>query len=1638
MTHAIHKFKEPLLNTQMEQSELKAIIKEKWTKSGKVAVSSLLVLFSCISNHNVIKVGIYALMLIIEWLHFLYLPIKYAPHTSYEFSVFADIVTVINYFRLVIDHASYIGLIVVTAIHAAVLVLIIVASILVIYFGQSMKIKRGRLIMWFSMILSSTLTFMTTALIIPMVESFIFPVLCFEGERPLYNPPYMACGSGVQIALSVVGAFLAIMALVAHYIMANVFVDDYWLSSLPWAGEGKDAHTLHELYKIFLALYLAADVEGNYAETAIIVFLFFQIVLLWKRIGGEVPYSKVVFIIKILGESTSFALYLYAFVGRLYDSYFTLWTEGYVGLIGICIGLGLIMGSEQRRKSLLRKNWSQLKSVSEAEDYVKALCRLCVLDQGSSEWNLMIRYLVYLHSCDCGDALCLCKVASNSTSKKERNELWLKIYEEILHFQAGKWEHSRDIIMSLSYFESIMMKNYFKSYYWLLKADELNIPFTEKYLIYRKKRILANLIVQQESTTTSVANVLGILEFQKTCIAFQKILAYSTSVVVSFWSLLETPRINVKELYKKGQKITMMLKYVNDTFKKAVEINPDYPYNYFYYGRFTYTVLNSENYGRDWIEKGRDIMKQQQENRSKYKENISRSPDTAIIVISGNISNLGIVQSANEHVQKQLGFAASDLIDRNISRVMPKAIGEVHDAFLLKNVKIGAGELLKHEMLVFPQTKEGLIEPVCLEAKTLPGLERGLQYIGFVRRDLAKLKSKYIKLPSQYKAYKLAYIMTDSQGYMIGVSKHACALFGLSPKYITRKKGITNAPYPLSKLAQELGEAEYEKKLGTGIEVTLQTKSILEYLDYDYLKGNEEVAVLERVKEEHRAFVMLLNLNYHDMVHLKVYIIVDLGKSVDIQAKIMARQLLQQQQNSGTEESSEDELQMSTLNRETLLALDSITSSSSNGQRTESTKSTAADIKKKASTRERTASIKRLVAAIFIFMGLIIINGGIGFGLYTKYMGEINSMQKVLINAFKRLTHFNICLNRLMAYMNFINGLEDPVDKTHKSEYDEFMATTSYFLEMFKRDEYNLETTMNADMPKMSPVVLYKNMELTRIKADFAYYTQWSRLNFALIELLGIGLDILTATHEEATSRHYVANFVQIIPRDTLTKFEQRLVFFFANSLSEIHTALDMSGPLIHEELCNEADTQFKILITIQGLTYSIVALFAIVFIPIILRIHRNKRNLLMLFGEIPLSTIKRLNDNCKGFLKTDLGHLCESNSLLSTERTSKTLNSEEKKTKTNSGQSLVPIKTEQVKTENDEVTALLLKRRTKRNEDEDDIDINKEEEIDETAKSRVEKAKDEKEVEFMKERNKSIKKVPIGLGNVIITVVLTFGFILAYHTKTLLQVWSNYNNTNENLNGIIILHRRFAYLTNVLLYFRAYLKSMEKFQYPTQVQEKFAKNFDMAIMNEKYVQDFKTFPSNGLGKLSQMLQDFDTPYLCEKAIENNINIALGWCKTAYNGLLNEGLTKSISFYLTRTRDSYLRISHSVNVEKEKRIELKNSEFKRIIDIFVRVYNPLFDYLADRGVEIYMERKAYEVRLMALDYGVEVLLALVGLLVFIKYFIKRMEEELFMARGILALLPESMIKGNKMLEALIEGHELSQLNVISKNLLGDA
>ena len=155
--------------------------------------------------------------------------------------------------------------------------------------------------------------------------------------------------------------------------------------------------------------------------------------------------------------------------------------------------------------------------------------------------------------------------------------------------------------------------------------------------------------------------------------------------------------------------------------------------------------------------------------------------NAAIILMSGNKSNIGEVLSANNELLEILGYTKKEIIGSNISKAMPSIIGEKHH--LLIQDYFQKQEASKHnsaydaEKLVFGMHKEGYLVPCTLKHRLIPDLTKGIQLIGFIFKadDLSDIRPGEERVNSN----TLAIVLTDSSWNIHGFNNRFARILHL-------------------------------------------------------------------------------------------------------------------------------------------------------------------------------------------------------------------------------------------------------------------------------------------------------------------------------------------------------------------------------------------------------------------------------------------------------------------------------------------------------------------------------------------------------------------------------------------------------------------------------------------------------------------------------------------------------------------------------------------------------------------------------------------------------------------------------------------------------------------------------------------
>lgn len=72
-------------------------------------------------------------------------------------------------------------------------------------------------------------------------------------------------------------------------------------------------------------------------------------------------------------------------------------------------------------------------------------------------------------------------------------------------------------------------------------------------------------------------------------------------------------------------------------------------------------------------------------------------------------SETGIVEDVNHEVKNLLGYRRNEIIEKNMSMIMPKCVGNLHDQFIQNYLDTAKPKILNKSREVFALKKNGYI-----------------------------------------------------------------------------------------------------------------------------------------------------------------------------------------------------------------------------------------------------------------------------------------------------------------------------------------------------------------------------------------------------------------------------------------------------------------------------------------------------------------------------------------------------------------------------------------------------------------------------------------------------------------------------------------------------------------------------------------------------------------------------------------------------------------------------------------------------------------------------------------------------------------------------------------------------------------
>lgn len=262
-----------------------------------------------------------------------------------------------------------------------------------------------------------------------------------------------------------------------------------------------------------------------------------------------------------------------------------------------------------------------------------------------------------------------------------------------------------------------------------------------------------------------------VLQHEQLYTAFTHMLEQSTAMRIEFWNQLRhTPDLNL--IHTIGARIIELNLNIANMWVKLTNIFPDHKPSLRLYEEYLKQVAGYVDEATA-LEKRIEQTIMDQSARELSNTQIFSEEATSII-LSGGKTNTGKILKASITSRRIFGYAPKNLVNKNVTILMPQIIGRKHMSIMQEYFKTGKEytmNLLTYS--TFGLGRDGYIFPIKLAKQQLYSLKLGIIYVGSISVDV--------------KSAEYNYVLTDDKGRIEGVTQRVGELLQITPMVLAEQ-----------------------------------------------------------------------------------------------------------------------------------------------------------------------------------------------------------------------------------------------------------------------------------------------------------------------------------------------------------------------------------------------------------------------------------------------------------------------------------------------------------------------------------------------------------------------------------------------------------------------------------------------------------------------------------------------------------------------------------------------------------------------------------------------------------------------------------------------------------------------------------
>lgn len=718
------------------------------------------------------------------------------------------------------NEAVYLTLLIIAIVIEVVILVLAIVSIVNILVS---KRKTSAVLNYVLKALSLLIIAYLTVLEMPIFQLFVTPILCSSSSP--YNAVQQCFQGNHSIYFGIGLAFLLIHTFIL-VVLVTLYADINPCSSIPFAGPQSKIAIAKSSFKMVVVLFYNLDYRGDYVSYFLGFCAVFALLLLAYRYRRIVYYKRGVDTFSAVCDSALAWAYVCVVIHVIF-------TDGSsrIGLLYMailcpfaCIAYVFII--EKRTFHVIKANVKGLKKDDDVEIFVNVLLGLIEkseIDSNRIKLEGMLKNYQKNTAAENLDEQIIKELTDDGTimdDNKDKLNAWYRLIKLIVEQSLKKFGKSPRLRLLLAYIQHEKIKNKFKSLFELMQASEMKPNYLEEFSIFRYKLIIEEEMIEMDMRHNNDVNGMDVNQmvlFQNNYVKFTGTIEKAVKLHHEFWKELLEESPDIKKLENLGSSITRIVEDSKKQYDVLNELNPNHQKCLEMYGKFLKDVVNDDTSGQRILERAEKVSRQlNQRQAGEEITKIDENSETAIITISGNFRQIGIITNSNNQISNLLGYNKSEVIGEKIETIMPKIFADNHDDLLLKYFD-NPNQPLNIERTVYAMNKRGYISPFNLLAKILPNLDHGIQIVGFLRpiNGFEPEKDKYI-------------LYSPETGMVYGVSKACYTYFGVRAS-LTFGKCYNMSELNFDLLCPEILEDTKQQMLksANGLNVMLDTSSII-------------------------------------------------------------------------------------------------------------------------------------------------------------------------------------------------------------------------------------------------------------------------------------------------------------------------------------------------------------------------------------------------------------------------------------------------------------------------------------------------------------------------------------------------------------------------------------------------------------------------------------------------------------------------------------------------------------------------------------------------------------------------------------------------------------------------------------------